>query len=394
MVADHGELDRPEDSTLLLSLARRPRVRSGWTPLRFVGTPEHPLVLAPGLSLPGWARRLGLGTDVRWRIGEAEYRGTGHRLAENGPAYRAALTRFEARFGPNRLSEWFRGQPVCYELGAIRNDDAAPPPSPEAFFDAAARDYDRLVAQNVLDVWLREETVTLLRRTFRPGQRVLELGCGTGLETIPLAETGVEVVAVDISGEMLRHLEDKTIRMGLTSRVHTRKVPASGLQVIVEEFGPASFDGSFSDFGALNLDPAGPAVSAPLSQLVRPGGEVVLGIWNRVCLMELVLYSIGLRPSRALARLRTPVPPGLSRFGLPVTAYSPRSFLSAFAPTFELESLLALPVLLPPYDFLAHVPVPDTILPLLRVADRFVGGRFPFNRLGDHFLARLRRKGG
>ena len=41
------------------------------------------------------------------------------------------------------------------------------------------------------------------------GGRVLDLCCGTGIVTIPLAETGLEVVGVDISEAMLAQAQAK-----------------------------------------------------------------------------------------------------------------------------------------------------------------------------------------
>src|SRR6187549_3838365 len=35
-----------------------------------------------------------------------------------------------------------------------------------------------------------------------PGARVLEIGCGTGQATVPLAERGCEVVAVELGAQM------------------------------------------------------------------------------------------------------------------------------------------------------------------------------------------------
>lgn len=385
----------PSGDSVLALCPMEGSARGGeWIPLRFVGPPDQPSVLAPSTGLPNWARKLAGQPGVRWRADGKEFCGFARRIPDDDPACESILGRFEERFGTESMSRWFQGRPVCYEFGLGVRGPLHAPGSAEGFFDAAAPEYDRVVAANPIDNWLREESVAFLRATFRSGQRLLELGCGTGLETIPLAQTGIEVVATDVSTEMLHRLEDKATRLGLSDRIRTRKLPASDLPALLSEFGPASFDGAFSDFGALNLDPVRPEMVDALSQLVRPGGRLVFGVWNRVCAAEILLYSIGFRPSRALSRTHTPVPSGLSRFGLPVTAYAPVPFVASFEPAFELESLQALPVLVPPYDFLPHVPAPERLLPLLESADRAVRGRFPFNRLGDHFLVRLRRTGG
>jgi SAM-dependent methyltransferase len=47
------------------------------------------------------------------------------------------------------------------------------------------------------------------RNILREGMRILDLGCGTGRFTIPFAQMGADVTAVDISSGMLRRLEDE-----------------------------------------------------------------------------------------------------------------------------------------------------------------------------------------
>lgn len=49
-----------------------------------------------------------------------------------------------------------------------------------------------------------------------PGNKVLDLGCGTGNISIPLAEEGFQVRGVDISLEMLTQAEQKAREKGLT----------------------------------------------------------------------------------------------------------------------------------------------------------------------------------
>jgi cyclopropane fatty-acyl-phospholipid synthase-like methyltransferase len=50
---------------------------------------------------------------------------------------------------------------------------------------------------------------------------ILELGCGTGRVTLPLAAAGFDVVAVDCSAPMLRELDGKAAAANLSARIRT-----------------------------------------------------------------------------------------------------------------------------------------------------------------------------
>jgi len=359
--------------------------------LRYVDRDPDVYVLAPADPLPSWARSLRAGGSARWRIGDRLFSGQALPLSSDADTASGLVAELARQHGEHRVRSWFGSRPVAFLLRSQSVRSLSLSSLMETHFDLLAPDYDRRVEANPLDAALRQASVRALLRAFRPGDRVLEIGCGTGLETLALASAGIDVVALDLSQGMLDRLREKAQGRGLLARITPRKLRASDLGALIPEFGRASFQGAFSDFGALNLEPHLDAIPQDLAALVRSGGSLVLGIWNRTCLAEMSLYALGLRPRRALARLASPVPVGLSRFGLPAYPYAPGPFLSAFRPAFELQSLEALPLLVPPYDFLPHVPRPDRVVPLLESLERPLRTRFPFNRLGDHFLATLRR---
>lgn len=74
-----------------------------------------------------------------------------------------------------------------------------------AFFAADADSYGDDISESpyfrALDAAFFEPWI---ERSVSTGSRVLELGCGTGRQCIPLAMRGLDVVGVDISEEMLR----------------------------------------------------------------------------------------------------------------------------------------------------------------------------------------------
>jgi protein-L-isoaspartate O-methyltransferase len=67
-----------------------------------------------------------------------------------------------------------------------------------AVFNRAAEDYQR--SRPVLPPGLFDDLVYLAG--LRPGDRVIEIGSGTGQATVPLAERGLAVTAVELGAEL------------------------------------------------------------------------------------------------------------------------------------------------------------------------------------------------
>ena len=71
------------------------------------------------------------------------------------------------------------------------------------------RHYDTLNSFLVADIPFYEE------ETRKAGGHVLELACGTGRLTIPIAQSGVEIVGLDLSASMLAHARTKAKAVGV-----------------------------------------------------------------------------------------------------------------------------------------------------------------------------------
>jgi SAM-dependent methyltransferase len=103
------------------------------------------------------------------------------------------------------------------------------------------------------------------------GDAVLDLGCGTGQISIPLAMQGARVLAVDVSPAMARHLRDEARRRGLPS------LTVIALPVEELDLPPASLDLAVSSYALHHLRDADKAklVAAAYCWL-RPGGRIVI----------------------------------------------------------------------------------------------------------------------
>src|SRR5215472_1500049 len=70
-------------------------------------------------------------------------------------------------------------------------------------FDSVAADYDGPRGNNALIQDMRAEMWRALDSAFVPGSRLIDLGCGTGLDAVRMARTGFEVTATDWSPRMV-----------------------------------------------------------------------------------------------------------------------------------------------------------------------------------------------
>jgi phosphatidylethanolamine/phosphatidyl-N-methylethanolamine N-methyltransferase len=112
----------------------------------------------------------------------------------------------------------------------------------------------------------RRRAVALANRL--PGERVLEVGVGTGL-ALPLYGAGKTVVGVDLSREMLRKAQERVARERLSHVLGLFEMDAQRTA-----FADSSFDMAVAMFTA-SVVPDAKALFAEMNRVVRPGGHLV-----------------------------------------------------------------------------------------------------------------------
>jgi ubiquinone/menaquinone biosynthesis C-methylase UbiE len=257
-------------------------------------------------------------------------------------------------------------------------------------FDSVAADYDGPRGNNALIQDMRSEMWQHLDATFAPGSRLLDLGCGTGLDAVRLARLGHHVTATDWSPRMIERTAERAARESVADNVEALPVGAHELQRIE---GDSRFDGAYSNLGALNCVPDLGIVADECARLLKPHGKLVFAVIGRICPWEIAHYALRWNWNRVGVRFaRGMVPVRMNKRVVWTRYYSPRELYRAFAQQFRLEHWRGLCVFAPP-PYLAGVKDRHSHLysGLWRL-DRHAAGWPLLRGVGDHFLIVMSRR--
>lgn len=81
------------------------------------------------------------------------------------------------------------------------------------FWDKTAGQYDKLALKKYRKAY--EETIAISKKYLQPRDRLLDFACGTGITTIELAGFVQQVMAIDLSDEMVKIAKEKALGRGI-----------------------------------------------------------------------------------------------------------------------------------------------------------------------------------
>lgn len=248
-------------------------------------------------------------------------------------------------------------------------------------YDAVAPDYDRLVGE---DETVRQRLWRSYMSCFQPGQHLLDVACGTGIDAIFLAQQGFWVTAVDVSSGMIARLRYKAQHEATADRIQTHLLDIAQLDTLL----PAQFDGLISAFAGLNTVSDLRAFASVSHNLLRPGGRMILHMLNNFIPWEwLALLSKG--KWQQAQTLRQQKERWVQIAGVPVRhhLYSlDEVYDRFFACHFHLHRRYGIGILRPPRN--AHHWLPR----FLDKIEEHVGSLKPWCHWGSFFVLELQKR--
>jgi anaerobic magnesium-protoporphyrin IX monomethyl ester cyclase len=278
---------------------------------------------------------------------------------------------------------------LFYLSGKSHGQSSGPAiPNPEAAaaaFSEQAPMFDSYERTNPILQWMRSQVHRQMEAYVRPGDSLLDISAGTGIDAVHFALQGHPVRALDVAEGMVAEIRKKAAALHLDDRIDAERLSYTQLQHVRS----ASYDHVLSNFGGLNCTPDLRPVAAQLKRLVRPGGTVTMMIMPAVCPWE-VLHLVKGKFSFAFRRFK---PNGAvanidgHRF---LTYYhSPMKVIKSFGPEFQVLKLRGVGSLSPPpYMERLAVRFPRAYQ-MLTALDERLGSYPPFNRWADHYILTL-----
>ncbi|MEP7287346.1 MAG: class I SAM-dependent methyltransferase [Chloroflexota bacterium] len=260
--------------------------------------------------------------------------------------------------------------------------------SAEAFDHIGAR-YDVEFTNTELSLWFRRRVWERLAVLYKPGDYVIELGCGTGEDAIWLAKRGIHVLASDGSEAMIAETRRKAQAEGVGALVETQLLDFNDAANwnLPEQI----FDGAYSNYGPLNCIDDWHAIGAQLSRVIRPSGKIGLGVMGPWCPWEVLWHGIHLDYRNATRRFRPSTVAHLDGKYFNVYYPTPERLQRDFGQGFRRSLLWGLGVFLPPSDLYKAVGRRQWLARPLLTLERLTAPHWPFNYLGDHYWLELER---
>jgi len=226
-------------------------------------------------------------------------------------------------------------------------------------FDTIAKDYDQSFTDTAVGRLLRERVWAVfgdwgiggledsehdtpnpqIHKSTNP--QALELNCGTGEDAIWLAKRGWQVLATDVSAEMVAEARAKAVvELSESLQLSESSTEEEPIQFQVCSFAEISrftdrqFDLVFSNFGGLNcVSPEDlKNLAFNLQKLIAPGGLFIAVVMSRFCWQETLYFLLKGKPREAFRRLsRKPVNARLDeKTNVPTWYFSPKEFQNLF----------------------------------------------------------------
>jgi len=250
-------------------------------------------------------------------------------------------------------------------------------------FDQLAADYDASFTFSAIGKSQRDVVWNRLLSVFQPGEHILELNCGTGIDALFMTNAGLRVTACDASPRMIEMARRRAATAKSQTNAKFLTLPTEDLHKLPES---CFYDGLLSNFAGLNCVRDLRTFVTQAARCLKPGAPLLLCFLTRYCLWEIAHYLLRGNPRKALRRCSGTSVARVGDFAFPVYYRTLTELRHAFAPEFRLIAVEGVGITVPPSYLERWIVNHPRLLRGMSAIDEVIR-TWPGTRLvGDHVL--------
>ncbi len=254
-------------------------------------------------------------------------------------------------------------------------------------WDEKARNYDAEFGSDLVSKYIRDFNLNILMKYIGSikNPRILDLGCGTGVDAIFLGKKGYNVFAVDISPQMIHIAELKAKKEGLQDKISFKILPIEK----IGELAPKKFDVIYSSFGPLNCVINLPKVVKLIGNLLNEKGFFISNMINKFCISEFIYFALKGKMKDATRRWhKNPIRVTLKSNQPKIWCnfYTPRQYINLTKDIFCHIETTGLPIIIYPGGFETSKNWMNKIHKKMLKVEKTIADLSPLNKIGDHYI--------
>lgn len=261
-------------------------------------------------------------------------------------------------------------------------------------FDHIATSYDSHFTRSIIGQLQRKQVWNYLEKITPQlnGLEILELNCGTGEDAILFSEKGFNIVATDVSEEMLKITAQKANQYSMQNKITSHYLDLDSVDETVFD---KKFDLIFSNFGGLNcISPESmQKLLRKIPGLLSPQGRFVAVIMPKFCLWESLYLILKFRFIKAFRRwTSSDVMADLQGVTVKTWYYRPGQIKEWSKNDFKCVSNRPIGIALPPSYLEKFLIKRPGLLHRLDVLEKKLNRFEILSGMADHYLIDLRLK--
>jgi ubiquinone/menaquinone biosynthesis C-methylase UbiE len=254
-------------------------------------------------------------------------------------------------------------------------------------FSTQSSSFDKIDKENDIIGWMRGRVRDEVLKYIPAKAKMLELNCGTGIDSVFFAQKGMEVLATDNAEGMLNELNKKIQAIGLQHTLQTQRCSFNTLELL----GDKKFDYIFSNFGGLNCTEDLAKVLRDTDSLLKPGGFFSFVIMPTICPWEIIMFFKGYFKTAFRRFNANGTSAHLEDTHFKCYYYNPSFVTKQMGESYSLVSLKGLSITVPP-PFIEHfIDKHPKLFKLLEKCENSLWDKRPFSSWCDHYIITMQK---